>query len=947
MPQIAHRAILGAGAAHLQNDIRALEVVEGPQGTVVLAAGGVNGALVSLTLGDGGQARIADAATYSRGVAAALGGTVELLDIGGRQVAVVGHAPGQGLVGYTLEQDGDLGARATLAVPGMQAGATGAVVACPEGYVYVATGGGAVGCSRPDAQGVLQQVGPVQTMAPGGGTTPTDLVTVGVGGQSYLLAHGDGGVSAHAIDADTGDLTARGTMGLAEGLGLLSVPVAMEVAEVAGRRYVVVATAAGEQGAGGALSVMELTAAGDLRPVDHVLDTLDTRFGQVQDMELIQHRGRAYVVVAGGDDGISLFTILPDGRLVHLDTIEDASGLGLSSISAMTAVMGDDAIEILLASHDRSGLTQFSVDLDDQGVTRWASGGTLSGGTGDDLLAGGRGDTTIRGGAGQDLLLDGGGRDRLIGGSDADVFLLEADGATDVIADFEPGRDRIDLTLYPMLYSAAQIAITPTARGARLVIRGEVTDIRSVDGRTLAVEQVLDALDWGTGRVPLVLADPSQDTSGDDVMRGDGGDDALFGDGGNDLLDGMAGDDELDGGDGRDTLRGGDGDDTLRGGEGNDRLQGQDGHDLVYGGAGDDTLLGGGHRDTLRGGLGDDHIEGRNGFDSLLGEAGDDTLLGGANADTLDGGAGADRLLGEVGHDLLLGLDGNDYLNGGADHDTLRGGTGADTLEGGANRDVLSGDEGNDVLNGQNGFDRLDGGAGNDTLIGEANADTLLGDAGNDRLDGGDGFDRLDGGTGDDLLLGGTNADTLEGGDGNDRLDGQAGHDVLNGGAGVDRLMGGVDNDTLRGGSEADTLLGGANRDVLFGEAGHDRLFGQNGFDRLDGGIGNDTLVGEANADTLLGGGGNDVLDGGAGFDVLTGGAGADVFVFRPGGHVDRITDFRAGRDQLHLDLRERSIADLAVTELDDGLRLDWSGGAVILEGLTPAGFDHSDVIFL
>ena len=40
-------------------------------------------------------------------------------------------------------------------------------------------------------------------------------------------------------------------------------------------------------------------------------------------MEAVAIDGRAFVVVGGADDGLSLFTITPDGRLIHLD--EDVS----------------------------------------------------------------------------------------------------------------------------------------------------------------------------------------------------------------------------------------------------------------------------------------------------------------------------------------------------------------------------------------------------------------------------------------------------------------------------------------------------------------------------------------------------------------------------------------------------------------------------------------------
>jgi Ca2+-binding RTX toxin-like protein len=85
----------------------------------------------------------------------------------------------------------------------------------------------------------------------------------------------------------------------------------------------------------------------------------------------------------------------------------------------------------------------------------------LLGGSGQDLLIGGRGRDTLEGEAGddrlfgeggQDWLTGGLGQDSLNGGADADRFILTApaesrrgSGERDVIRDFQPSLDRIDL----------------------------------------------------------------------------------------------------------------------------------------------------------------------------------------------------------------------------------------------------------------------------------------------------------------------------------------------------------------------------------------------------------------------------------------------------------------------------------------------------------------------
>jgi hypothetical protein len=75
----------------------------------------------------------------------------------------------------------------------------------------------------------------------------------------------------------------------------------------------------------------------------------------------------------------------------------------------------------------------------------------LDGGVGNDFLAGLGGKDTLDGGPGDDHLVGGGGKDRLTGGVGADTFhylTLSDSGITtrDLIVDFEPGFDTIDLS---------------------------------------------------------------------------------------------------------------------------------------------------------------------------------------------------------------------------------------------------------------------------------------------------------------------------------------------------------------------------------------------------------------------------------------------------------------------------------------------------------------------
>lgn len=72
----------------------------------------------------------------------------------------------------------------------------------------------------------------------------------------------------------------------------------------------------------------------------------------------------------------------------------------------------------------------------------------LSGNGGDDDLHGGAGRDSLSGGAGNDFLFGGAGDDRLVGGTGADVFVFARGSGRDVVLDFRPGQDKLDLSAF-------------------------------------------------------------------------------------------------------------------------------------------------------------------------------------------------------------------------------------------------------------------------------------------------------------------------------------------------------------------------------------------------------------------------------------------------------------------------------------------------------------------
>jgi Ca2+-binding RTX toxin-like protein len=109
-----------------------------------------------------------------------------------------------------------------------------------------------------------------------------------------------------------------------------------------------------------------------------------------------------------------------------------------------------DALRPVIGSPGADALTTSG---DDERVAGLDGRDSISGEGGNDLLRGGSGRDHLRGGAGDDVLKGGGGKDDLHGGDGADIlvggkgrdtFHVEP-GSGDVIADFEPGVDRIEV----------------------------------------------------------------------------------------------------------------------------------------------------------------------------------------------------------------------------------------------------------------------------------------------------------------------------------------------------------------------------------------------------------------------------------------------------------------------------------------------------------------------
>ncbi len=600
--------------------------------------------------------------------------------------------------------------------------------------------------------------------------SPAAVLGATVGGNDFVIvaSQSEQGLSVLQVNSDSPRL--RETIGADSGVPMMT-PTTMTLVESNGKTYVIVGSAP-TTGTSGALTVFELDSNGSLTLTDHLQDTLDTRFGLIQTVDSFVSNGRTYVAAAGGDQGLSLFGVMDDGRLIHLESIEDRTEYGLGGATAVEFAEIDQSLYLFATATSEGGVSGFGIDQQNPGQTLYGqdSDDTFTGGDGSDWLFGAGGNDTLSGGAGADILSDGAGVDTLTGDAGEDLFVLSNDNQEDRITDFNPTEDKIDLSGWAYLQSTDTLDITASEGGYRIRYRGETLYIAAAAGVTLDADSIRDAIVLGGNRI---WEPPSLELVGTDEN------DTLTGSWGADSLNGGAGDDTLEGGAGDDILIGGDGNDIFYGGDGDDQISGGSGTDIAFLDVNYDSrtyLSIEGTKITIRTSEGLDVFE-----DVEFFQFNDQKIAAkDLTPPIMQGSEYADVLVGTPSIDIIHGLGGDDIIKGIELSDTLDGGEGNDEMYGGRHGDLIYGQKGNDFVHGNGGNDKIYGGEGDDTLRGGSRRDTLFGEDGNDRL------------------YGNNFADTLDGGKGNDILKGGGGDDILTGGAGDDFLKGGKDADTFK-----------------------------------------------------------------------------------------------------------------------------------------------------
>jgi Ca2+-binding RTX toxin-like protein len=846
------------------------------------------------------------------------------------QPSIILTGPGGTLIGgYRIEADGSLGAATVItSSPTTVVTAQANLDIGGNQFFYTAQqGSNAITVGQVSATGAMTTLQTISLGSVVAGRDVSALTPVMVGAERMLVASlfTRNEIDVFRIEAD-GRLTLLTTFGIVDGLWT-NEPAAMAVTTLGGLTYLVLASTGSSS-----LTVMRLDTNGAITVVDHVMDTLDTRFEGAQAVATVSVAGRAFVLAGGADDGVNLFALMPDGRLVLMATVLDAPGLGMTSVTALTAQAGGDGIDVFVAG-EGAGITRLRVELGAMALpqTGTAVANVLTGGASADQLFGGAGADSLNGSAGRDVLSDGEGEDTLTGGADADVFVLAPDGATDWITDFQLGVDRIDLSEWGRVYDLSGLTWLARAGGFAVAYGDEVLEVQTANGAALTAANFTAADFFGlwhlTGIVPIGFAPPAVNA-------------------GNDLFTATAAPEFFDGGEGRDRVDYANATvavvvDMMTPGAGSSFAAGDSfaGIEELHGSALSDLLRGTAQGEVLQGMNGNDTLEGRGGQDSLFGGAGRDVLRPGLGSSTVDGGSSVDT----VDYTLVAGavqvnlttlavggaaaghvLVGIEHMIGSAFDDTIVGSNAAGQYFGGAGNDVMAGNGGNDLISGDGGDDTLQSGLFGEIMVGGAGYDivdfglsdqAVLLDLRDTRASSGfagwDQYQQIEGYRGTrfgDTLIGAGQREDLYGGDGGDVLWGAGGGDRVFGDEGSDRIYVAANNDSLFGGSGLDwvdfsgftTFAAQVNMQAGTAQIGTTTGYTFSGMEAVLGTTLGDTLSGSIVAEHLAGNHGDDFVLGGGGADTLAGGDGNDaLFILTGAANINGGTGF----DALYLSL--------------------------------------------
>ncbi|MCC4799364.1 alkaline phosphatase [Enterovibrio norvegicus] len=274
------------------------------------------------------------------------------------------------------------------------------------------------------------------TIATGDWGTGLDIITIN--GQTFLVSSANDSVSLFSVDQRSGALTLADTQTFEATLGTYNGVNFYETSD--GKAYAIVSGGPGESN----IYVYELNSEGSLA----LTDTIEGGGARYSSAGYVD--GEPVFVAPNPEEGVDLFTLSKDGKLVHQTNIAGIE----NDVTAPVIVQTEDGSYYLVDADGNAATVKLNFDYDIGNTDTRTHNDELYGGDGDDRIEGNYGDDKLDGGSGTDALFGGNGddfltggqgNDTLTGGKGADVFFFDSDSGSDTVTDFNLRQDAIEI----------------------------------------------------------------------------------------------------------------------------------------------------------------------------------------------------------------------------------------------------------------------------------------------------------------------------------------------------------------------------------------------------------------------------------------------------------------------------------------------------------------------
>lgn len=161
-----------------------------------------------------------------------------------------------------------------------------------------------------------------------------------------------------------------------------------------------------------------------------------------------------------------------------------ASGVRIDLAAGTMLHRNGDMAAIRNIEHVEAG-DDADIVIGGNGANTIAAGGgadRVIGRAGDDRLLGGVGDDVLFANSGDDRMTGGAGDDRLIASFGAEILLFAPGSGRDLVQNFTPGEDRLDVSAYGFADAAAVVGLIDDVDGAAEIALNGAVDVIRLEG---------------------------------------------------------------------------------------------------------------------------------------------------------------------------------------------------------------------------------------------------------------------------------------------------------------------------------------------------------------------------------------------------------------------------------------------------------------------------------